>query len=323
MRGSARIWVFFGLCLALAYGLHGAISGGLRRIKTSDKGAFNAAMAGQVNAQIVVNGSSRALVHYDPALLKQETGRTTYNLGRNGSHIDMQVAVLEAYLRHNRRPELVIQNLDPHSFVPTDEVYDPAQYFPYLEEQCLYDALRAIHPEAWRWKWLPLYAYVVEDMRFTWLRGLGAWFGVQPREDHFSGYNPRDTKWTGDFERFKAQHPQGYSAHVETNGIRHVEALISLCQREGIPLIFCYSPEYSEMQRFTSNRHVLIDAFRQVAERGRVAFWDFSDSPVCANQHYFYNSQHLNREGSRLFSLDLGKRLNNVHFTNRPVSVVP
>ena len=323
MRGSSRIGWFFLLCAALAFGLDADIDSGLRRIKTSDKGAFNAAMSGGVNAQIVVNGSSRALVHYDPALIQQQTGRTAYNLGRNGSHIDMQVAVLEAYLRHNAKPELVIQNLDPHTFVPTDAVYDPAQYLPYLQEECLYRALLQIHPHAWKWKYLPLYGYVVEDMRFTWLRGFAAWLGINPREDHFRGYNPRDTQWTGDFEKFKAQHTEGFSPQIDPEGVRHVESLIQLCRSRGVPLILCYSPEYAEMQRITRNRQDLIGRFRQLAEKGKVTFLDFSDSQVCSKREHFYNSQHLNREGSKLFSLELAQRLNNTLFSNRPVSVVP
>lgn len=323
MRGFLRIGLFFLLCAALAFGLDAVIDSGLRRIRTSDKGAFNAAMSGRANAQIVVNGSSRALVHYDPALIQEQTGRTVYNLGRNGSHIDMQVAVLEAYLRHNAKPELIIQNLDPHTFVPTDEVYDPAQYMPYLHEECLYRALLQIHPDAWRWKYLPIYGYVVEDMRFTWMRGFAAWLGINPREDHFRGYNPRDTQWTGDFERFKTQHADGVRVQIDPEGVRHVKALIQLCRDYGVPLVLSYSPEYVEMQRITHNRQELIGKFKQVAEEGHAMFLDFSDSEVCAKREYFYNSQHLNREGSRLFSLELAKRLHNTLALNRPVSVVP
>lgn len=323
MRGSLRIGLFFLLCALLAFAFDALIDSGLRRIKTSDKGAFNAAMSGKVNAQIVINGSSRALVHYDPMLLQQQTGRTAYNLGRNGSHIDMQVAVLEAYLKHNTKPELVIQNLDPHTFIPTDEVYDPAQYMPFLHEECLYQALLQIHPHAWRWRYLPIYGYVVEDMRFTWMRGFGGWLGVHPKEDHFRGYNPRDTQWTGDFERFKAQHANGVQAQIDPKGVQHVEKLIQLCRQHGIPLVLSYSPEYIEMQRITLNRQELIGKFRQVAEQGNALFLDFSDSAVCAQRDYFYNSQHLNREGSRLFSLELAQRLVPVLAANRSVSRVP
>jgi hypothetical protein len=323
MHGFSRIAAFFLLCAVVAFGLDAAIDAGLRRIKTSDKGAFNAAMSGKVNAQIVINGSSRALVHYDPVLIQQQTGRSAYNLGRNGSHIDMQVAVLEAYLRRNDKPELVIQNLDPHTFIPTDEVYDPAQYMPYLHDESLYGALLKIHPQAWRWKYLPIYGYVVEDMRFTWLRGFAAWFGIHPREDHFRGYNPRDTQWTGDFERFKEQHRDGFKIQIDPKGVEQVEALIRLCHSRGIPLVLCYSPEYLEMQRLTSNRQELMGMFRQVAEKGHATFMDFSESEVCAKREHFYNSQHLNRQGSRLFSLELAKRLNNTISLNKPVSSVP
>jgi len=208
-HGVQRIAVFFLLFVALLLGFDRAVNFGMHRIKTSGFGISNRIMSGQVNAEIVISGSSRALTHYEAEIIEKMTGYSTFNIGRNGSQTDMQLAFLKAYLQNNAKPKLVIHNLDLYSFQTSKEIFDPAQYMPYLDQPPIYQAIRRVYPDAWKWKYLPLYGYVAEDMRFSWLRGLKALVGNQPREDHVQGFLPRYTSWTGDFDKFRASHPDG------------------------------------------------------------------------------------------------------------------
>ena len=136
VRGSVaavrRVACFFALVMALAFALDAMITSGLRHMTTSQYGVSNRIMRGLVNADIVITGSSRALSHYDPRIIQAITGYSAFNLGRNGSQTDMQVAVFKAYLVRNRKPRILIHNLDAFTFVTTREVYDPVQYVPYL-----------------------------------------------------------------------------------------------------------------------------------------------------------------------------------------------
>jgi hypothetical protein len=304
-----RIAAFFGVLVTLIFLMNAVITSGLRRIKTSAFGASNQIMEGEVNADIVVTGSSRALAHYDPRIIESITGETAFNLGRNGSQTDMQVAFLKAYLAHNRKPQVVIHNLDAFSFVTTHEVYDPVEYQPYLYDSNLYDALRKINPGIWKSRYLPLYGYVVEDINLTWLTGLKGFFGWTPREDYYLGFNPRSKTWGSEFEELKASNPKGVSFQIEPAGIQEVEELIRLCQENGIRLILVYSPEYREMQAMTNNRSQIFDRFHQLAARAGAPLWDYSDWSYSGTREFFYNSQHLNASGAAVFSEDLARRL--------------
>lgn len=309
MRGIWRMGAFAVVAVIVALGVDRWITAGLRRAKDTATGDLHQVMSGQINAQIIVSGSSRAMAHYDPFILQQETGRSVFNLGRNGSHIDMQLAVLKAYLRHNTKPELIIQNMDPHTFAPTTEVYDPAQYIPFLREDSLYEALVKIHPEAWKWKYIPLYGYAVEDMRLAWVEGAVNWFRHEVRARNMRGYSPKDKEWSGDFDRFKAQNPNGHKAEILPAGIRQFEDLIHTCKQAHAPLLLVFSPELFEMQAFTVNRDQLFRLFKEIAQREQIPFWDFSSSAVCKQRTYFVDSQHLNRRGASAFSTELGERL--------------
>ena len=313
MLGTAgavrRVSLFFVLVIALIFGLDAMISFGLRHVETGPYGASNKIMQGQVNAQIVISGSSRSLSHYDPRIIQAETGRSAFNLGRNGSQTDMQLAVLRAYLEHNRKPEMVLHNLDSFSFEATRRVYNPGQYVPYLYESALYQPLQAIDPNTFRRRYLPVYGYVVDDMSFSWMLGLARLFGWNPAEDHFQGFNPRPAEWTDEFQRFKVANPQGVRWPIDPEGVRDVEALLRMCQEKNIKLVLVYSPEFLEMQKMTQNREEVFDKFRGLATRYQVPFWDYSDWKYAASTQYFQNSQHLNAEGARVFSQDVAYRL--------------
>jgi hypothetical protein len=307
--GVLRILAFFALVVASALVLDRLITLGLRRIRTSEFGVINAVLSGRVNADIVISGSSRALVHYDPRILAEATGMAVYNIGRNGAQTDTQVAFLKAYLEHNRKPSLVVHNLDPYSFATTHEVYNPVQFLPYLDEDALYDALARIEPRAWRWKYIPLYGYAVEDMRFGWVTGLKSLLGTMPKEDHVLGYTPQERTWTDAFDRFRAANPDGVTFEIEPAGVADMEELIRLCHDAGIALLLVFSPEYSEAQGLENNRSEIFARFKDLAALHGIPFWDYSDSDLSRAQDCFYNSQHLNARGATLFSRELGARL--------------
>lgn len=307
--GVARIAMFFAASLALLVGADLAINFGLRRIETSDFGVTNRVFSGRAGADIVITGSSRALSHYDPRILQEITGRTAFNLGRDGSQTDMQVAFLRAYLRHNAAPGLLIHNLDLFSFVTSREIFDPGQYLPYLHDDALYGAIQRIYPHAWKWKHLPLYGYVVDDLRFTWIRGAAGLIGLQPREDRIEGFRPQLRAWTGEFEQFVRDHPDGVTFAIEPQGVADLAAIIQTGREYGIPVLFVYSPEYHGIQSLEKNRAEVFAQFRALAEPAGVVIWDFSDSALSRSRDHFYNSQHLNAAGASAFSRDLATQL--------------
>lgn len=314
-RRVGRALSFGGLVFALALTLHTTILTGFRRIRTSEIGATNRVMRGEIDARIVITGSSRAQVHYDPRILGDVTGLKTYNLGQNAAHSDLQLAMLKTYLRHNPAPRVLVHNLDLHSFVTSHEIYDPARYLPHLHEEAIYAVVSRAYPDVWKWKYLPLYGYAVPDNRFTWMRGLLRVAGIESEEDTFDGFAPRALSWNEDFANFRQTHPAGIHTSVERQGMRDLEELVTVAQSAGATVIFVYSPEFVAIQPWETNRRVIFDHFKRLAERHAVPLWDFSDSEISHRRAYFYNSQHLNHDGARAFSLDLAGRLRKSGFS--------
>jgi hypothetical protein len=317
--GFSRLVGFLLITTLLALGLHISISWSLKRVSVGDYGAFNRAMQGRVNAEVLVTGSSRAFRHYDPRILSGRTGLSCFNLGLNGSQIDVQLGALKAYLRQNKKPRLLIQNLDIQSLILTKPtaIFDPAQYVPYLGDTELYSCLDRIDGDLWKWKYLPLYAYAVKDTSFTWTVGLRHLVGLGPRDACYDGFSPVARSWTNDFERFRRANPQGLEIEIDAGGVAALQGIIELCQKEGIQMALVYSPQYFEMIRLTRNRARIFALFRSIAQRGNVRFIDYTDSPISFNREWFYNSQHLNARGAEVFTQDLATRLVAMGFVAR------
>ncbi|MEN9417007.1 MAG: hypothetical protein RI988_627 [Pseudomonadota bacterium] len=308
-RGVLRAAAFFTLLGSAALGTDAAVSHGLRRLQGGTFGVWNRIVEGRVGTEIVISGSSRALNHYDPRVLTQATGMSAFNIGLNGSQTDMQLARLRVYLRRNRRPRLLIHNLDLFSLqVSVNEVFDPAQYLPYLDEPDLYRALHRIDADAWKWR-LPLYGYAVEDLRFTWAKGVAAALGWRGVEDHADGFLPQRRSWSGEFERWLAQQGSGTLVPVHAEGVRTMQSLLRLCQHRAVPLLLVYSPEYARAQPLALNREAIFARLRALAQQHGATLWDYSDHPLSQDRRWFVNSQHLNAEGAQAFSEDLAKRL--------------
>lgn len=310
---------FFAVLVALGLGLNAIITYGLWHVETGQYGVSNRLMRGRINTRVVINGSSRALSGFDPSIIQGTTGLSAYNIGRNGSQTDMQLAVLNAYLEHNQKPEIVIQSLDVFSFEKTREVYNPAQYVPYLSDDALWKPLRRINPSIWKSRYVPLYGYVVDDMSMSWILGLRALVGWSPREDYFLGFNPRTLRWTDEFKNFKASNPNGVSWPVDDEGRESLEELIRVCRDKRIQLIFVYPPEYVGIQNLSNNRAEVFAYFNELSSKYNVPFWDYSSWRHAADTEFFQNSQHLNERGAEVFSMDLAAQLKQFRET-KPLS---
>lgn len=309
--GVIRLVAFCLVATLVAWGLHATIGFGLRQIPTSKFGSLNNVFFGKVNADIVINGSSRALTHYDPRALAAATGQSAYNLGMNGVQTDVQLAVLKTYLSRNAKPKLVIQNLESFSFEATKagEIYDPATYVPYLGERELYSRFLEIDPAVWKWKYIPLYGYTVEDMKFTWAWGLLGCFGIFGKESYIDGFNPRYTEWTEDFARFSEGAGNGVTYRIETRAVNALREIVRSCRDQGIEVIFVYSPEYIEMQALERNRAEIFALFSSICAEFNIPLWDYSGSYISTRRDLFYNSQHLNARGAHLFSAEIAQRV--------------
>jgi len=292
--------------LGIALGLQELLVFGLNRCNTSTRGVWNKIIRGDVNAQILVCGSSRALVHYDPRIINRELGKSAFNIGQDGTFPDLQLSCLKTYLAHNRAPLYVVLDVNRTCFCTTKHPYAPEQYIPYLDEPDLYRHLVSLDTRFARERKFPLLG-IIENRLF--LTAFGGLVRPHAKEDHFDGFEPKDKAWTSEFAKFKASQPTGEVLEIENEGVRAFRNLIECCLQCKAEVVLVYSPEYWEAQSLTRNRRDILAKVQEIAAEYGIEFWDFSEDPICLDKSLFYNSQHMNRHGAGLFSKKLSERL--------------
>lgn len=298
-----RLLLFAAVLMVVAVGLDSLLKTGLRARRTFTLGVWNRVVNGELNAEVLFTGSSRALMHFDAASIGARIGRSAWNIGMDGNQLNHQLPWLITYLKYNRRPALVVQNVDLISLVPDSDIFFPSQYPPYLHEPPIYADLVRIDPDWRKDRFIPLYSFT----RFGYAYAGLAIEGLLGLEDTLHdpldhGFQRKDKAWDGTFDRFKARHPGGARRRNTQEAQALLRAIIRTAKEAGSRVVLVYTPEHRDMQDLTLDRAALIDTFRRIAREEGVPFWDFSTLPLCSDRDLFYNSQHLNGRGVDLFT---------------------
>ena len=130
-----KVLLFILPFLLTAYGLDHFLSSSLKKSNSFADGEFpvwNDLYGSKINSEIVIYGSSRALVHIDPVMISDRLNTTAYNLGVNGHSFKSQYFRHLLLLKYNSNPKLIIQTLDVTSFDISSDFYNPDQYLPYM-----------------------------------------------------------------------------------------------------------------------------------------------------------------------------------------------
>ncbi|MEH6535812.1 MAG: hypothetical protein V7719_05420 [Psychroserpens sp.] len=314
-----KILIFLLAVLLVSFVTDYLISEGLR---TSDRYAqgetyiWNQILEGDISEDIYIYGSSRAWVHFDPALIEDSLGMTAYNFGIDGHFFWFQHLRHKLLLKNNPKPKFILLSLDVFTLTKyediyalniNDDFYNSKQFSPFILNAEIRQYTSKYKGFSWLDYNLPLYRYYgkTEDLREA-IRDKSRPFG----DSNFrrKGYRAVGRTWTVDFEKAKSK-----MVHYEV--IKHqpyvdlMNQFLKECRELDIKVIMIYSPEYIEGQEFVKNRVELMNTYTKISKTHQIPFLDYSRDSLCYDQSLFYNSQHLNAKGSKLFSEKLGNDL--------------
>jgi hypothetical protein len=307
---AVRAVTFVLVGIALAYVINAILLRGLRERTVGLYAPWNAMVEGRLATDLIVVGSSRAMVDVDCEPLAARLGVSCFNVGLDGSNVNLQRPLFDTYVAHNVPPKILLLTVDVFEFKVDHEPYKPAQYLPYLDEPPLYDNLVSLDPE-WRTiRYLPLYGFAIFGLDTMADSVEGLFHRDRGKPDwRVRGWAARDWPWDGDFEKFAQAHPNGKDWPIEQGSVDALESILTTAERLHTRIVLAYLPEYVEVRRLWSNQETVFARFHEIAQRHRIPFLDFSDDPVCASRSYFYNAEHLNQRGAELFSARLAERM--------------
>lgn len=265
---------------------------------------WNAVFDGKVDSDLLIYGSSRAWVHYNPMMITERTGILSYNFGVDGSNIFLQYLRHQLSMKYNKKPKQIIYSVDMFTVQKKTEIFNWVQFLPYA----LWN--KDIEATVSQFSNYNFYDYYIPLVRYY-----GQYEAVEKalryRTGHLSnpigrvrGYMGRDEKWNADFDKAKAKMKK-YKIVVDSKAVALFEKFIDECRQNHIQLTFVYPPEYIEGQQFIENRREVMELYHTISEKYKIPFFDYTHDALSYDKRYFYNANHLNKTGSELFTSKL------------------
>ena len=263
-------------------------------------------MHGKIDANAVIMGNSRAWVQIDPVILDSILGWNTYNLGLDASPINRQVKKYNLFSVYNKRPQLIIQNID-FSSLGYSVGYEREQFFPYFWEKPMRDELFPSEPFSIWEEYVPMYRYY---HNFT----LGILYCVLTNTSNSlsKGYQGQEKQWDG--TGYKNVKTIKFASNDTTLMI--FDKYLAARKAEGVKVIFVYSPLYIGATKKIENLQEMRNTYQQYADKYEIPVLDYTYMNICYDTAYFFNAMHLNKTGAEIFSDTLANDIKRLGIIN-------
>lgn len=108
------------------------------RKRSSPLATWNDIFQKNIDADLLIMGSSRAYVQFNPAVFDTILHTNSYNLGMNGRAADSQILKYKVF-RHqgNKKPKLILYEVS-HTTMQVSNGYEQFQFLPYLHNLYLW-----------------------------------------------------------------------------------------------------------------------------------------------------------------------------------------
>jgi hypothetical protein len=262
---------------------------------------WNDIMEGKVNSDILIYGSSTAWVHFNPEIISKKLKTSTYNLGIDGHNFWLQNLRHKQLIKFNKKPKLIIYAVDLITLQQNTELYNYEQFFPYMLWNHDFKSTIIGSNDFRNFEFsIPLLRYVGRYNSVKTAFEMVIFPENNPVE-RIKGYKGQNKLWNNDLAT--AEKKMGnFKVVLDPTVITKFETFLEECKSEKIKVIFVYTPEYTEGQKFIKNKNEIIKLYNDLSKKHSIPFYDFSNDKICLDKNYFYNTKHMNKCGASLFS---------------------
>lgn len=305
MRQFLRHILLFSVILfVLAWVADILITRPFKKLSSSPFANWNDIYNRETGSDVLVMGSSRAYVQFDPRILDTILHVNSYNLGCNGQHIDAQIIKYKIYRQHQQtKPRLILLELSPKS-IDSSNQYEKIQYLPYLHDPYLWQLTQNMEKFSIADGFLPCWRYLnfKKDVSKI-IKGTS--FYSRPNRTLYKGFFGFDKAWDG--SAFQKIRTINYSRNPKI--AKELEHFLDDCNHEEIQVVFVMAPYYMGATRKIHDLEGMHRMFDSIAQKHDIPLLDYTNDSICYDTTYFYNAMHLNRTGATLFTTQLAHDL--------------
>ena len=305
-----KIFVFFLGGILICYIVQYFVDTGLAGYDNDRYANLNMLFRGKINADIVILGSSRAWVQYDPKVIEDSTKLSCYNLGMDDAGMTIIKCWLDSYLAFNKPPKIILLNYEINILEKERRIFNKMNYLPYLNKYPIYSNLEEIDNNILLERIIPMYKY--RGLNEQIIIGLESFFGFakKPINRKYNGFEGKDKKWNDEFYRVKSKLKKiYYSSGSFAYGLKEIKYIMNICRKNNIDLIIVHAPMYFELQQMIVQKDSLDSIIFNITRGKDFHYWKYTADSLNYNKKYYYNAQHLDKTGAEIFSKILARDL--------------
>lgn len=301
-RFLIKISVFLLITYYFSYSLQRIIDYGLKKSNfSSEYKEWNDLYNSNINADIVIQGSSRAFVHFSPKVLEDSLRLSVYNLGMDGCRFNIQNYRFQEYLEHNKKPDMILQAIDVNTFSEQNIEYNYTQFIPYFNDEFRkqFEGKGVFKKKDFL---LPLYKFshspgIISESLKSLLKNENL------VNEKYKGFKVVDRHWEKQaYKIFRDSIVKHSHYAILDKSFFLFETFVRFCKNNDIRLILIYTPEFKIYQNSIVNKTRIQDLFKKVAIENGALYLDYSFDPICDDTSMFYNPNHLNKKGVEVFN---------------------
>ncbi|MFH6994844.1 hypothetical protein [Flavobacterium sp. FlaQc-48] len=305
------------ITLIIAFFIQYLSDRGFRNLKNSQYNDWQNIVEGKINSDIIINGSSRGFVGYNPVIIGNKLHLTCFNLSFNAGGYNLQQAKFDIYLKSNKPPKLIIQNIDLAHFQKNTELPDEWQFYPIIYNKSIDSLLMKFDENITYLKVFPLLKY---NQNFKLLEeGIVANFSnsVKKNSKTILGYCPQDRLFKVDYHNLKKFSNIDVKAKNELEIERLHEMFNFYNSRldKNAKMVFIWMPEYKLRltKSFDLKRASIVEELNLIQKKYKnFIFIDMAYDEMSNHSEYYYDTFHLNEVGSTIFSKKISIKINTI-----------
>lgn len=306
-RFIIKISIFFVVVYAAAWGLDYTISKGLYEMDDYRFISWSEILSGEINADLVIMGNSRALSHFEPWTIDSICSISSYNLGLGGYPINVETMKYNLYCAHNIRPKYIVQQVDYYtiSMLSAPHQHQSEQFLPLIYDKSIRKDLKRIG-YTWKDLYIPLYRYWGYQMVIK--NGILEKLGVKHyvSDPSRQGHHYERGSWDGtELSRIDT-----IVANMDTVAMRVFEEYMQKCYEDSVKVILVNSPTYKGANDKTIGLDLVNAYFDSIASVYNTVYWNYNENyELCNDTANFCVSVHMNPEATHEFSVDFARDL--------------
>ena len=237
----------------------------------------------KIDADVLAHGSCESETMLDPAIIEKYVGGKVYNLALNHSDFADNYLLLNEYLKHQKKPSLVLLFAMPEAFdEDVTNTFNTFRFTHLLNDEEVKTTIKENDPEYAKLSWIPFlrYSYYSNFTFFKALDGWRNWIAKDTTTQWPTGYSTPNFPWQQASYTFGAENREPFHFRWSATRVKYFVKTLELLKKHDIKVLAYHSPIYHEALPLQKNRDEMLKKIDSVCKKFEVPYLQFDSLPM-------------------------------------------